>query len=509
MPIDAHIESIIKDCVAAEPALAGREVELRAIVKALLDAKPDTRFDAAFAARLREQVLAAAASGSRKAASSSFFETLMKRNPFFVLIPGGAALGVLLAVILSYQSVGAPRSAQVAQEVSTFTPAGGVRIAMLGEGAFGALSSATANEGVARPQSGGGGPALGIGGGGGVASAVSAPTTDSAKMIAPGEYVAYRYVYKGDMPQLEGTMAAYRRQKGFSADAGAMSALRPLAGGLIDLAGLQSAKVQSFSAIEDRDFGYVVYVDTVEGMVSLSQNWIKWPHPENACRDEACWSQYRMTPSQIPSDDVILGIASRFLAEYGVSLDAYGTPEVRHEWKAQIAAGADPASVHVPDSVSVVYPLAIAGSRVDDEGGIAQGLVVNVNVRHSRVDGLWGLTSNAYEASQYEIETDAKRLSSFIERGGLWGWVDPNAKTVEVELGAPETVLTRTWATRADGTGDEILVPALRFPVLNPPADQPWFRKAVVIPLTKQTLDAAQPQDGIGIMPVPTPLMVK
>lgn len=506
MSIDAQIESIIKDCVAAEPALAGREAELRAIVKALLDAKPDTRFDAAFAARLREQVLAAAASGSREAAPSSFFETLMKRNPFFVLIPGGAALGVLLAVVLSYQSVGTPRTSQVATESPAFTSAGGVSIAMVGEGAFGALSATPATDG--RTQAGGGGLTLGLGGGGTTPSATPV-ATDAAKMIAPGEYVSYRYVYKGDLPQLEPTMPAYRRIKGFSVDGGAMGALRPLAGGLFDLAQLQSAKVQSFSAIEDREFGYIAYVDTVEGMVSLSQNWTKWPHPENLCRDEACWKQYQLTPAQLPADETILGIASRFLSEYGISLDAYGAPEVRHEWRGQIAAGVDQSTLVVPDSIPVVYPLAIGGSRVDDEGGTAQGLVVSVNVRHSRVDGVWGLTSNAYEASQYAIETDAKRLSTFIERGGLYGWFDPAAKTVEVELGTPETVLTRTWATRADGMGEEILVPALRFPVLNPPADQPWFRKAVVIPLTKQTLDAVQPQDGVGIMPVPTPLMVK
>lgn len=514
MSNDAHIESIIKDCVAADPALAGREGELRPIVKALLEAKPDTRFDADFAKRLREQVMAEASTARTDAHAESLYDKLMKRNPFFILIPGGAALGVLLAVVLSYQSVGTPRTSQVATESSPFVPASGVTVAMVGDGAFGAIGMS--GESIsARPQSGGGGP-LGLGGGGGMPTA-SAPAPaadmavreDAAKMMIAPDYVTYRYVFAGDLPALESSMPVYRRVKGFGGGSDALSALRPLAGGLIDLGPLQSAKVQSFSVMEDREFGYAVYVDAVEGAISLSQNWLKWPHPENLCREESCWKQYQMNASQLPSDEAIIAIADRFLADYAVSRDAYGTPEVRREWQPQIAAGADASSVIVPDSIAVVYPLMIDGERVEDESGNVQGLTVNVNVRHSRVDGLWGLNSNAYEASQYAVETDAKRILSFVERGGLWGWYDPNAKAVDVQLGAPEVTLTRSWTTRPDGTGEEILVPALRFPVLNPPADQQWFRKAVVIPITKQTLDAVQQPGEVGIMPVPQPLMVK
>ena len=75
---------------------------------------------------------------------------------------------------------------------------------------------------------------------------------------------------------------------------------------------------------------------------------------------------------------------------------------------------------------------------------------------------------------------------------------------MDIELGNPEVVLTSYWKDNGDGTGGQMLyVPALRFAVLNPPKDQPWFRKAVTVPLAKDLLDQAEANNN----GYPTPIM--
>jgi hypothetical protein len=352
------------------------------------------------------------------------------------------------------------------------------------------------------------GDALATGrGGGGTAAPVARPLAAEGKVaMMPIDYqpVNYRYVYKGDIKAPDKNIDVYRRVKGFAGGMAPLAALGKSAIGTVDLTRLDSASLQNFTLTENREFGYMVTVDANEGIVSFGQDWRKWPHPESQCQDDACFQRNRLTAEQMPSDEASIGVADRFLQDYGISRETYGAPEVRGEWRAEYAAATDKASVFLPDSVIVVYPLVIDGKVVDDADGVPTGLMISVNVRHMRVDGMWGLNAGAYERSSYAAETDVKRLRAFVEQGGIWGaWNgDPSAKTVDVELGDPEVVLALTWKSREDGTNDDLYETALRFPVLKPPPDQAWFRRAVVVPLVKEALDAAaQP----GAAPAPTP----
>lgn len=518
MTIEQKIAAIIEDCCAVDPAFHGREAELRPLIARLLESQPDTKFDDAFAERLRDAVLAQAASHA-PASKLTIWDRLrhLKRDDVFVL--GGAALGLVLAAVLtvsSFMGGGSRGTVQVASvprsdSFSASAPAkAGVTVTPLASNAFGSVtSSGSAADGSKAAATG---PGFGRGGGGGgiAPSAAAVPMAVDGKVaILPGDYqpVNYRFVYKGELKAPDASVDVYRRVKGFPAGSAPLATLSQTAAGTVDLTGLESAALQSFTLSENRDFGYMVTVDTREGMVNFSQDWLKWPHPEARCQDEACMRQYRLTAEQMPGDAAVIGVADAFLQQYGIAKDLYGTPEVRSEWRVMYAAAADKTSVYLPDSLSVVYPLKLDGKTVQDNDGNASGLNVSVNVRHMRVDGLWGLTSSAYERSAYPAETDVKRLAGFVEQGGIWGgWnADPAAKTVEIELGDPEIVLTQSWKAREDGMSDELYVPALRFQVLNPPKDQPWFRKAVIVPIVKETLDAAtQP----GTTPEPRPVLM-
>lgn len=493
------IDAILEDLYAIEPALKADEPRLRALVAELIAARPDTRFDERFARELRAKLAAAPGRPSGSVFNSLITHLMNLKSP---LIPAGViAVVALVALVLTQQPGIAP------QKGGKLALGSAISIEAAGARAFGSLNvdtaAVSANLGL-RSQAGGGS---------GIAAPAASPapeaaTSESAKIasdlsILPYEPINYRFLYKGEMPELAAEQVVYKRLKGDSLPA---DAFRGLNLGLLDLNRFSSAKLQSFNLIEDRDFGYAVYVDGIEGMVSISQNWMKWPNPGANCRDEACWQALRMTADQIPSDAEAIAMADKFLSDYGIAKDAYGAPVVRNEWRVQYERAADKSLVYVPESVSVVYPLMIDGRAAIDEAGYPTGLTVNVNARHKRVDGVWNLATNRYQSSTYAGVTDAAKLLSVVEKGGVWGWTDPNAaKTVEIELGAPELVLTKMWVPRAAGAADELLVPALRFPVLNPPADQPWFRDNVTVPLAQELLEQSQPP--ITIMEKAAPAM--
>ncbi|HTK04862.1 MAG TPA: hypothetical protein VL500_04720 [Candidatus Eisenbacteria bacterium] len=503
MTIEQKISVIIEDCCAADPSLHGREAELRPIVRALLEAQPDTKFDKDFAARLRKQVLAKAK--ATPSGASTFFDRLrnLNRNDVFVL--GGAALGLVLAVtVASTALVGDKGGGKVAlthvAPSESFRPRPSSGVIALNGGAFGDL------HGVAsQAQDTGRGSNAGI-------TSAAALTPDAAmapgmeKMLVRPPQNNYRFVYKGDIAVPGDQVTIYRRVKGFRG--GSVAGVTPMVQGIVDLSRLEDPKFQNFSLIDDRDYGYNVYADALEGVVAFSAYWQRWPHPESQCRDEACFLRYRLKPEQLPTDAAAIDIADKFLADYGVSRDGFGAPEVHNEWKAQMAAGEAPDSAYVPETLSVVYPVKIDALTVDEGNGGAGGMTVSVNVRHMRVDGAWGITSNAYESSSYAAESDASRLRSFLEKGGVWGvWQDPEAKTVDIAVGDPTTVLVRVWKYLDDGTGDELFVPALRFPIIDPPSDGAMAgRTAVLVPLAKDAISdslVGQP------MPLTEPVMIK
>lgn len=517
MTIEQKISAIIEDCCAIDPSLHDREAELRPIVRRLIESQPDTKFDAAFAKRLRQTVLAQAAEGGIR--RSSLFDRIRdrlretRRQDVFVL--GGAALGLVLAVSLTVRSVGLQMRGDVTDGTAIgLAPQGGTGIRVLADAAFGSLATVSLppspSSDAAVSESG----TLGLtaeSAPAGAPAAVVATRPQSgggAKMIAPVEPypapVSFRFVYKGELGALEAKTPVYRRVKGFPRDGATAAVLGRVTGGMLDLAKLENASVQNFNIVEDREFGYSVFVDANEGTVSFGQHWPKWPHPGNECgNDEECYRRAASTPDRLPSDEAIIAAADRFLSDYGISRDGFGTPEVRHEWKLQYANASPEDFRPIPDSIPVVYAAVLDGLTLHDESGSTTGIVVNVNLRHMRVDNVWGLTSNVFERSYYDAETDAARLIAAAQNGGLFGgWSDPSAKVVEIELGAPETVLTRTWKYNADGTSVELLVPSLRFPVLNPPPEDPWFRRAVIVPLAKELLDASAP------VPMPLPAVM-
>ncbi len=467
-----NVQSILAELYAIDPGLRDHEAALRPLLVQLAASRPDVTVDQTFARELRAKLVAVPV-------RPPVFQRVLNamRVPAFATVTVGvAALALLLSRNLASPSIPA------------------VTVSKDASGAFGALSVVNAPSGM------GGGEGIRSQSGGGSATNAAYGTEDAKMMI--WNPTRYRYVYAGDAFEVkDATLPVYKREvRALSADA-LVSGLIPSVRGLFDLGAFKNLSLQSFSLVQNAPFGYALFVDLVNGGISMNANYTQWPRPDAACQDEACFAQYRMTMGDVLEDAKVIQIANAFLKEHGVSLADYGAPRVDNAWRDVYAATTEPAGRYVPESATVVYPLRIEGSDTVNEAGAPAGLTVSVNMRHQRVDNLWGLSANAFRASEYAVEQDVSRLMSVLENGGGWpGMYSPDAKVVDVKVGEPSVVLMSTWMPAKDGTSGEVFVPALRFPVLEKPADQPWFAQAVMVPLPKEILD--QRQQVPEIMPM-------
>jgi hypothetical protein len=514
MPKTDRIRAVLDDLYTLDPSLRAQEKELEQAVAALLAAKPDVTVDKQFVRSLRSRLTPSARS------SSSTQSTSMNKPTLMFLLPTAAiaTIAVVAAVTVSQLAPSMhPQSGSQPTPVSSL--AYGVTISRASANAFGDLSGLTGGEGTA------GSSMFGRGGGGGggpsamtsnaVAPQTPSPTAmGSEKMVSNDAMIARpimppndngdytydrpRYVYDGELPALEANVSVYRRQSHPVSGSGLLGALQGVSFNGLNLNSFGDAAVQQFTLVQSGQFGYQIYVDLQSGSISINQNYTSWPHPEMNCgNDQNCYERLQLKATDVPDDAALTQIADSFLNDHGISKASFGTPVVDRRWGRvyPMAASADAANAqvmptYVPDNVTVTYPLLIDGMTAYDQSGYPYGLSVGVDIRNKRVSNVWNLQSLDYQASSYEAITDAKQILDIASRGDLYAMPfgqDSHEKAHDVKLGAPEKVLMQTWHTAKDGTGEELLVPALRFPVSS---ENPYdtYREAVMVPLVKDLL---------------------
>lgn len=462
-----NLDQLILELEELDPAFKEKRAEVKILLEKLVVAKPDVRIDDHFVRALRTKLI-----NQSKVISKPFY---MQFKPLTISL---SAVGVFVLLLV----------------VATQLPSGkpGTQVIALGDRAFGTFASGSSASQAPVPLS----AANGMGGGGGNESMVA-----DKMMIAPQDFTTYTYVYRGEMPELKDSdLEVFRRVKGFGSNSSAVSALKNSTGGLMDLSKLSNPDLQMFTILENKEFGYSINVDAKEGMVSLYQNYGRWP---------VTYNQAPLTADDMPADADVLNIANAFLAGYNISRSGYGEPVVQNQWRNQqpvIMEGQTMPTLYAPEVVTVVYPMLVNGVITYDDGGNPQGLSVNVNVRLKKVDSLWNLTGQTYESSNYSAVTDVEKVKEVLKKGGVYGYIAPDAtKTVEIEVGQPTRILMRTWMQNPEtNEGADVFVPALRFPVISAsPAEGGYMRDAVVVPLINDLISPA-----IGDPGVPT-LMVK
>ncbi len=489
MTLDSRIQAFLDDLYAIDPELKTHEEELLPLLHQLLHADPGREPDAAFVQELRSRLQHRA---TELSSSSPSLSSLMNR---FLYAGAGALAALVIAIPAVYY--GTQETAPAATGTSLFA----YHVTDAPANAFGSLQSVQ-TEGGPRNQSGGGGGGVG-GGGNGYASAVpaaapsvamdSAATAD-AKLVAPGEYgeiSQYHYTYSGALPELpEGTVSVLKRERGNRPGIG--SILNTFALGNIDLASFDGAVIDSASFSQDEQYGYNFSVMLKEGTVFINQNWEKWPHPENACRDEACYQRYRVKIGELLPDADLLRIAAAFVTEHGIDTAQYGEPEVDNAWRRDYDRSTDKAQYYIPESQQVLYPLLLDGRPVYDQGGAKTGIRVSVSNREKRVSDVWGIQSQSYTRSAYDAVSGSGAIHAFL---GKLDSIDkqfysPNAKIKNIDVTLGEPVLGYvTYYAYDKVPAQELVVPALIFPVTGTSdAANPIWRQNVVVPLAAELL---------------------
>ncbi len=362
----------------------------------------------------------------------------------------------------------------------------------------------------ARPQSGGGGGYAGIGmeRGSGIAPAMDIPVTSESKMIAPGEPYPYtqtatEYIYDGDLKLgEEKTVAVMRRiQPKVSAKADLLGGT--FVGNLVNVDKLDSLNVINVTLSESGPEPLNVYVDFMDGSVSVNRQINYTQRPDANCQNEACFARYRLKESDMPSDDRVFEIATKFLKDLGVDTSKYGDPVLAYNWREQrmmmpVGAG----EFYFPESMDVSFPYMINGSPVYDEWGNASGMNVTVDIRLRAAIGVWGLKVMNLESSEYDAVTDPAVLLAAVRQGGVYGYMPEDATTVQATLGDPEKVyMVHYKYDEKKQENYELYVPALAFPVTEQAEGMYDYRKAVVVPLASELLTVEN-----GGMPKPLPM---
>ena len=510
--MEKDINKILEEIYVIDAELKAHEPELRQIISEIIASRPDTKFDEAFALKLRTEIIERAkALKTSRPAAVSFWPDLFK-SPQFAYALGAAA--VVLAIILP-QVIDLKSGMRLSTGQDSSAPAAisfdfGVKKS--GSAAFGPLSGLNADQGanVARSSA-----ALGLGGGGAVAAPLAAESDASAKIgiMPPFEAVAYKYIYSGEeIKQEQAEMNVYKRLK---TDAGSQALAQYVANldfGLLDLKQFKNAKLTNFNLSEDREFGYATYLNLAENTMEIFANWEKWPRPEARCRDEKCFQEYRVKITDVPANNEIIALADKFLNDYRVDLKSYGEPVVLDSWRRLYETAANKDEYYIPEDMTVVYPLVVDGETVYDTSGNPAGLYVGVNIRFDRVANVNSIMPNSYESSAYPVLSDTAEILKLAEQGGLYPDYLPEnaAKVVEVKLGTPRLVLIKYWSYENEtGIGTELLVPAYIFPVTN--KDEIgrevgyFYRENVVVPLPKEIV-AAMATPPVGLLREPLPV---
>lgn len=492
-----ELQKILNDIYRIDESLKEREKDLIKIVQEIVKSKPRVSYNDEFAKELRLTLLKELENKKFDNKNIINFNS-MNLNKLHYALGGGVLVTILaLAIIIVFPFSLTPKEKDNINDKFSFSP----KISKVAGNAFGELSSAESISDEVRTTG-----TLGMGGGGVTTESSKTMALDaSLDMVAPDMKImpmpySYKYKYVGDDFSLDSQVDVLKRIKNSDASRALFAAFSGKQIGPIDLGVFSGLGLENLSILEDREYGYQISFNLKEGTFSINENWEKWRNIEmEKCRDDACYQSFRLKMTDIPADSQLLSIANDFLREKRIDVSAYGGPVVENNFREQYERTADKTSFYVPEAVSVVYPLVINGEEVVDESGNKNGIRVNVNTRVGRVSGVYGLSIQNYESSSYQAETDVQKIIEIAERGGQ-RWYYESENQIELELGTPEKTLVNVWNYR-DGQSEELLVPALIFPILNPPTEEYYYQRNVVVPLAQDILKRYEINEDVRPMP--------
>ena len=283
----------------------------------------------------------------------------------------------------------------------------------------------------------------------------------------------YRYVYEGQEIVLnEKTVEILSRVTG-------NNTIHDFSGiinsDLIDLSKFNNTSVDYLTLTENVDYGYIITINLRDESISMYRNWETWPEVP----------PYPVT--DLPSEEEIISVAHNFLGEKNINVENYGQPNLVHYWMVdEMASGFSPI-------MTVLYPLYVNDIPVFSPDGEPYGMYVDVDINYMKVANIWPIMTHNYQGTSYEAETDFNEILKIAEQGGLYNWVytdNEEIETINLGLDTPYLGYMKSWEL-IDEEYQEILTPALVFPLLDQPQDPYFMKNNIIVPLAKEIIKQA------------------
>lgn len=322
-----------------------------------------------------------------------------------------------------------------------------------------------------------------------------------AMIYPPVDMPVYNYTYDGKIELPEAELPVYRKESVPFNSSDTRAIVRNLAIRDIDTGAFENLGLSNLTLTEDRDYGYMLNIDFLNGTINMYQNYLKWPQP--VCDQNGCTPLPKITESDIPADSVIIAEGQKFIQKYRIDMSAYGAPQVDSSWRIWYARSAEMGGEQmIPDMYTVTYPLLLDGKTIYQEGGSYKGLTLNYDIRTKRITGLYGIEKSTLNRSSYRTIQDLTLIQDMIKNGGRYINTDTSAnagrKVVNITLGEPTLGYAHIFGEWKNGKTTEYLVPAYIFPVKNPPKEG-YTPSTIVIPLVESFVQKVQigPMDPI------------
>lgn len=295
------------------------------------------------------------------------------------------------------------------------------------------------------------------------------------------EVVAYEYIYSGELPDLTKLDNRVYKKVNVPLFTQAVSdSIKNLSFGDLSLDDFIDLKLQGFTMAETDPNGFNIYMDTVNGSISISKN-SGYPQTFD--------SSITLKAGDMMSDTELIEKANQFLDNFGISRSDFGNPSIDRLWI--------DISTWVPDSMIVVYPIKINGYEVINLYGTPVGITVLVNQRTKEVDNFFSYVPFVLESSTYEFTHDPQTILSVAQRGGVWEYQPPNPNiTYTSKLGEPTFTFAEHYQVDDHGNQQIFYVPALQFPVIETDEKTPYKKPFVIVPLVLEILQNTDPVTG-------------
>jgi len=478
-------QEILKDIYRIDQTLKEHEASLIKVIDELILSKPYIKVDEAFVGQLRSKLEAKMkiAKAEKQSVLTNFFPSLKLAYSLGALLIAALAFATFL-----YFNDGFDKPEQLVLENG---------INKVGERAFGEIVFSAGENSEEESQ--------GLGGGGVSQDSASQMVTKGEPGVEEPYYfemINYNYVYKGkEFSVGESIMPVYKKSGGDAISSKLAGILGNVNLDVLDVSKFRNAKIGSLQIVEDRDYGYSLFIDPMSNTVSINTNWERWPqdvYSGNLNEADA------LTESQV------LSIADSFVKEYKIDLSNYGPAEVSEmEPILYMTESSEEGSAisYVRESYSVVYPLILDGKEVFNQSGRKTGMNVEVSARYKKVTYAGNIFTSGFESSDYDVKTNVDEILSSARDGGMSGYYsypDPT-KTVDIELGTPVLGLVSVWQTTDNkymGMGEELYVPAYIFPIISELSPNYYYEKGIVVPLVgiQQNNGLIRPMSDTGVI---------